>query len=180
MPGIFMGPHMAVVPSSPKEGIVGPHMPVVPKRPKEGPTIQFEGGAGWIKGWGELPVVFKSLHHFLRYYESCEGRYSSAYTYSLNGVPTSTAICVASFVGYPWWFVLYMAPSHAESFPHYFMSHFYMSPWLGTGPAITAEYAKDLGVRYVGIYTAYVHYSASPLITLGLSDSAFKRLTQIS
>src|SRR5260370_11417340 len=81
MPGIFMGPHIAVA----------------PKSPKEGPTVQFEGAAGFIVGdFTNAPVAFKALDHLLLYYEITHHSWSGGVldVFSLNGVHTSVAIAV--------------------------------------------------------------------------------------
>jgi hypothetical protein len=147
MAGIFIGPHMAVVPKSPKEGV----------------EVHFEGGAGWLNGKAyktELPDVFKALDNLLLYYEITQHRWNTGVldVFSLNGVPTSVAIAVllshSSYSSKPYLEMLYMAPSHAESFWYYLLNWFDWAPPLNFGPVITAHQARHLDVKYVGIWYA--------------------------
>ena len=119
----------------------------------------FQNGAGWpsvrdaVPGSPAYPCpwIFRSLRQLL-YFNRTAPIYS--YTrpyfmpsiYSLNGIPSSEAVCVVT----PFLFMyFYLAPNYFAQCNSILLSKFNIMPPPGTGPVITAEQARLFGAAYV-------------------------------
>ncbi len=126
---------------------IGYHQLVAAARNKIAPVpsgdaaLTYQYGAGYVPflydSFYSEPVAFRSLADLLLFWEiTARSENISGTPYSINGVPTQTAICVK--ITYPtgdaW--ILYVAPSVANSGWYYMMNYLNVIPGIKTGPAV--------------------------------------------